>query len=68
MKIRFPKEHIVIENLEQIHKYQDPTVMAGIAILKEILAEIDDDGRLPVRSMGYLQEKMEAVLMVVKKG
>ncbi len=62
----YQKEHIVVENLEQVHTARNPTIMAGIALMKEICQNLDKDGHLPLHSMGYLQEKMELILQAIK--
>ena len=58
----------LVERIEEAENYRREAVVCAIAILKEVISNIDSEGRIPQHSYDYIKEKSNRLLQICKVG
>ena len=58
----------LVERIEETENYRREAVVCAIAILKEVVTNIDSKGRMPQHSYDYIKEKADRLLQICKVG
>ena len=58
----------LVERIETAENYRREAVVCAIAILKEVITNIDSEGKMPQYSYDYIKEKADRLLQICKVG
>ena len=64
--MKYDREYELVCKLENTHSHRSSVVNAAIAILKEVIGNVDEDGYLPPYCRDYLTEKIDTIYGAIK--
>lgn len=57
----YKKEYLLAQSVEQEHTGNNQTLLSAVAILEEVTANADSEGKLPAHTRAYIEEKFTVI-------